>query len=159
MSGSEIYKKFMALRTRDGGLVMPNAGDGLSALILADAGFEAIATSSAAFAAALGRVDGRHAISRDEHLEHARLLGHVSGLPVNGDFEDGYGESAAEVSATVEAAVSAGLAGIGIEVAFYTHAVEAVEQAAMALVAGDLASATSGMGFGRITELLGGAKG
>jgi hypothetical protein len=29
MAGSELYEKFMALHTRDGGLVMPNAWDGL----------------------------------------------------------------------------------------------------------------------------------
>jgi 2-methylisocitrate lyase-like PEP mutase family enzyme len=48
MPGSELYEKFMALHTRDGGLVMPNAWDGLSALMLADAGFEAVGTSSVA---------------------------------------------------------------------------------------------------------------
>ncbi|WP_377273663.1 isocitrate lyase/phosphoenolpyruvate mutase family protein [Peterkaempfera sp. SMS 1(5)a] len=105
----------MALHTRDGGLVMPNAWDGLSALVLADAGFEAIATSSAALAATLGRFDGRHSVTREEHLEHARLLGRVTGLPVNGDFEDGYGVTPEDVATTVEAAVEFGLAGIGIE--------------------------------------------
>ncbi|GGJ70721.1 isocitrate lyase/PEP mutase family protein [Streptomyces brasiliensis] len=115
MPGSELYEKFMALHTRDGGLVMPNAWDGLSALMLADAGFEAIATSSAALATTLGRPDGRHEVTRGEHLEHARLLGRLTGLPVNGDFEDGYGETPEDVAATVEAAVESGLAGIGIE--------------------------------------------
>jgi 2-methylisocitrate lyase-like PEP mutase family enzyme len=115
MPGSELFEKFMALHTRDGGFVMPNAWDGLSALMLADAGFEAIATSSAALAATLGVADGRHAVSRETHLEHARLLTTVSGLPVNGDFEDGYGDSPEDVAATVRAAVDSGLAGIGIE--------------------------------------------
>ncbi|MGW0798040.1 isocitrate lyase/PEP mutase family protein [Streptomyces sp. NPDC002692] len=115
MPGSELYEHFMALHTRDGGLVMPNAWDGLSALILADAGFEAIATSSAAMAATLGRLDGRHAVTREEHLGHARLLGRLTGLPVNGDFEDGYGATPEDVAATVEAAVRSGLAGIGVE--------------------------------------------
>jgi 2-methylisocitrate lyase-like PEP mutase family enzyme len=115
MPGSELYEQFMALHTRVGGLVLPNAWDGLSALVLADAGFEAIGTSSAAFATTLGRLDGRHAVTREEHLEHARLLGRLTGLPVNGDFEDGYGDSPEDVAATVEAAVEAGLAGIGIE--------------------------------------------
>ncbi|MEV0210916.1 isocitrate lyase/phosphoenolpyruvate mutase family protein [Streptomyces sp. NPDC050788] len=105
----------MALHTRDGGLVMPNAWDGLSALMLADAGFEAIATSSAALATTLGRSDGRHEVTRGEHLEHARLLGRLTGLPVNGDFEDGYGDTPEDIAATVEAAVESGLAGIGIE--------------------------------------------
>src|ERR1700754_848390 len=115
MPGSEIYERFLALHTRDHGLVMPNAWDGLSALLLADAGFEAIGTSSAAFAATLGRIDGRHAVGREEHLEHAKLLGRLTGLPINGDFEDGYGQTSRDVAATVEAAVDAGLAGIGIE--------------------------------------------
>jgi 2-methylisocitrate lyase-like PEP mutase family enzyme len=40
MPGSEQYERFMALHTRDGGLVMPNAWDGFSALMVADASFE-----------------------------------------------------------------------------------------------------------------------
>ncbi|ONH27776.1 isocitrate lyase/PEP mutase family protein [Pseudofrankia asymbiotica] len=115
MADSEIYERFLALHTRAGGLVMPNAWDGLSALLLADAGFEAIGTSSAALAAALGRLDGRHAVSRQEHLDHAALLARLTGLPVNGDFEDGYGQTPRDVAATVEASIDAGIAGIGIE--------------------------------------------
>jgi 2-methylisocitrate lyase-like PEP mutase family enzyme len=42
---SELYEKFLSLHTRDGGLVLPNAWDGLSVLMLADSGFEAIATA------------------------------------------------------------------------------------------------------------------
>ena len=52
---------------------------------------------------------------RDEHLQHAVLLGALSELPINGDFEDGYGQTADNVAATVEAAIAAGLAGIGVE--------------------------------------------
>ncbi|WP_184826282.1 isocitrate lyase/phosphoenolpyruvate mutase family protein [Jiangella mangrovi] len=115
MSGSELYERFMALHAREGGLVMPNAWDGVSALILADAGFEAIGTSSAALAATLGRIDGRHSVTGEEHLDHAHLLGRLTGLPVNGDFEDGYGETPGDVAATVDSAVTRGLAGIGIE--------------------------------------------
>ncbi|MBP2053817.1 2-methylisocitrate lyase-like PEP mutase family enzyme [Streptomyces griseochromogenes] len=89
----------MALHTRDGGLVLPNAWDGLSALMLADAGFEAIATSSAELAATLGRSDGRHEVTRGEHLEHARLFGQLTGLPVNGDSQDGYGDAPEDVAA------------------------------------------------------------
>src|SRR4029078_5326932 len=100
MPDSELYETFMALHTREGGLVMPNAWDGLSALILADAGFEAIGTSSAALAATLGRGRRRHSVSREAHLDHAHLLGRLSGLPVNGDFEDGYGATSIDVGAT-----------------------------------------------------------
>lgn len=94
---------------------MPNAWDGLSALLLKQAGFEALGTSSAAVAAALGRLDGQHAISREEHLANAGLIGGITGLPVNGDFEDGYGAQPRDVAATVQVAIERGLAGIGIE--------------------------------------------
>ena len=67
---------------------MPNAWDGPSALLFKEAGFKPIATSSAVLAATLGRIDGIHAISRDEHLDHDALPTSVSGVPINGDFED-----------------------------------------------------------------------
>jgi 2-methylisocitrate lyase-like PEP mutase family enzyme len=109
------YERFLNLHSQPNGFVMPNAWDGLSSLLLKDAGFQALGTSSAALACSLGRLDGRHAVSRDEHLAHAILLNTVSDLPVNGDFEDGYGQTANDVAATVEMAIAAGLAGIGIE--------------------------------------------
>jgi len=52
---------------------MPTAWDGLSALLLTEVGVEALGTSSGAGALTLGRLDGRHAISRDEHIANARL--------------------------------------------------------------------------------------
>ena len=91
MTQAESYERFLALHQGPGAFVMPNVWDGLSALIFKNAGFAALATSSGALAAALGRQDGRHAVSAAEHLAHAKLLIDVSGLPVNGDFEDGYG--------------------------------------------------------------------
>jgi 2-methylisocitrate lyase-like PEP mutase family enzyme len=115
MKQPELYERFLALHKREGGFIMPNPWDGTSALLLKAAGFEALGTSSAALASAMGRLDGRHAVSREEHIANAQLIGGLTGLPVNGDFEDGYGETPREVAATVEAAIAAGLAGIGIE--------------------------------------------
>lgn len=89
MANPDMYERFFDLHRREGAFVMPNAWDGLSVLLLKAAGFEAIGTSSAALASGLGRLDGRHAVSCEEHLEHARLLGRLSALPINGDFEDG----------------------------------------------------------------------
>src|ERR1700748_1259310 len=110
-----LYERFLALHLQPGGFVMPNAWDGLSALLLKEAGFQALGTSSAAFAFTLGRPDGRHAVSRNEHLAHAVHLHDVSGLPINGDFEDGYGETPKGVAARGERAIAGGLAGIGME--------------------------------------------
>lgn len=115
MKQPELYERFAALHEREGGFIMPNPWDGTSALLLKEAGFEALGTSSAAIAAAMGRLDGRHAVSREEHIANAELIGGLTGLPVNGDFEDGYGATPRDVAATVEAAIEAGLAGIGIE--------------------------------------------
>jgi len=111
----ELYERFRALHQQEGGFVMPNPWDGTSALILKQAGFKALGTSSAAIASALGRLDGRHAVTLEEHLAHAKLLGDLTDLPINGDFEDGYGETPSDVAATVESAIAWGLAGIGIE--------------------------------------------
>jgi 2-methylisocitrate lyase-like PEP mutase family enzyme len=115
MKQPELYERFLALHQREGGFIMPNAWDGTSALLLKAAGFEALGTSSAAIASAMGRLDGRHAVSREEHIANAQLIGRLTGLPVNGDFEDGYGATPRDVATTVEAAIAAGLAGIGIE--------------------------------------------
>ena len=94
---------------------MPNAWDGTSALLLERAGFEALGSTSAAIAFALGRQDGRHAVSRDDAIANAALLSELTGLPVNGDLEDGFGPEPEDCVATVEAAITAGLGGVGIE--------------------------------------------
>jgi 2-methylisocitrate lyase-like PEP mutase family enzyme len=109
------YEQFVELHRGPDTFIMPNAWDGPSALLFREAGFKSIATSSAVLAATLGRLDGIHAVSRDAHLDYAVLLTSVSGLPINGDFEDGYGETPEEVGATVEAAAARGIAGVGVE--------------------------------------------
>jgi 2-methylisocitrate lyase-like PEP mutase family enzyme len=64
---------------------------------------------------------GTHALDapgRSDHRirrAHAKLLIEVGGLPVNADFEDGYGQTPDDVVATVQVAIEAGLAGIGIQ--------------------------------------------
>ena len=80
MKQPELYERFRALHEREGGFIMPNAWDGVSALLLKQAGFEALGTSSAAIASAMGRLDGRHAVTREEHLANA--LNYVANNPV-----------------------------------------------------------------------------
>lgn len=109
------YEAFRALHEAPTLFVMPNAWDAASAALLRDAGFAALGSSSAAIAWALGRQDGVRAVSQDEAIANARLLGAASGLPVNGDLEDGFGDTPEDCAACVEAAVEAGLAGLGIE--------------------------------------------
>ena len=115
MSIASAYERFRALHDRPGAFVMPNAWDGASAVLLKKAGFEAIGSSSFAIAAAMGRQDGAHAVSLTDSIANAALLARVTGLPVNGDLEDGYGPAPEDCAATVEAAIAGGLAGLGIE--------------------------------------------
>lgn len=112
---SSAYEHFRALHERPRAFIMPNAWDGASAALLARAGFEALGSTSLGLAFSLGRQDGYHAVSRDEAIAHAVLLGRVSGLPVNGDLEDGFGPDPQACVATVNAAIAAGLGGLGIE--------------------------------------------
>src|ERR1700732_2596654 len=135
----ELYERFRALHEQKGGFIMPNPWDGTTALLLKEAGFQALGTSSAALASALGRLDGRHAVSREEHLANARLIGGVPGPALYGGFGGGYGASPSDGATTVGAAIAAGLAGIGVEdtsgdpsnpIREFDDAVERVRQAA-----------------------------
>lgn len=77
-------------------------------------GAQALATSSAAHAFTLGRPDGG-TLSRDAALAHAQDIIAATNLPVNGDFENGFGDDPDTCAETVRLAAEAGLAGIGIE--------------------------------------------
>lgn len=110
---SAQYEAFRALHAET--FVMPNPWDGMSALLMKRHGFAAIASSSIAIAYAMGLPDARAAVSREAAIANAALLGQLSGLPVNGDLEDGFGPAPEDCVATVEAAIAAGLAGLGIE--------------------------------------------
>ena len=94
---------------------MPNPWDAGTASLLKDFGFEAIATSSAALAWSMARRDISGAVRRDDAIAHARLLSEATGLPVNGDFESGYGDTPAEVAETMRRTIDAGIAGCSIE--------------------------------------------
>lgn len=115
LSRGEAYERFLALHSAPGAFVLANAWDAASAVILREAGFAALGSSSAAIAHQMGRADVAHAVSREDAIANAALLGRVSGLPVNGDLEDGFGPSPEDCVATVEAAIAGGLAGVGIE--------------------------------------------
>jgi 2-methylisocitrate lyase-like PEP mutase family enzyme len=95
--------------------VMPNPWDGASTLLLKREGFPALASTSAGLAFGLGLPDAAAALSRDLSVRHAAMIARLSGLPVNGDLEDGFGPAPEDVVATVEASIAAGLAGLGIE--------------------------------------------
>jgi len=100
--------------------VMPNAWDAGSAIILAEAGFPALATTSAGIAFSLGKgdhakPDGAPSVSREQMFERIQQITCAVELPVNGDLEAGYGDEPEAVASTIRLAVEAGLAGGNIE--------------------------------------------
>lgn len=105
--------RFRALHESPGCFVIPNPWDVGSARLLAGLGFQALATSSAASACAVGKRDGE--LTRDEALEHARTIVNATELPVSADLERGFGDDPRMVAETVRLAAEAGLVGCTIE--------------------------------------------
>lgn len=113
VSQNEKAARFRELHNGPGVFVIPNPWDVGSARILAGLGFQALATSSAASACAVGRRDG--GLTRDEALEHARLIVDATDLPVSADLEKGFGDAPEVVAETVRLAADVGLVGCTIE--------------------------------------------
>jgi 2-methylisocitrate lyase-like PEP mutase family enzyme len=109
----EKAARFRSLHDIPGIFVIPNPWDIGSARILAGLGFQALATSSAASACALGRRDG--GLTRDEALAHSRMIVDATDLPVSADLEKGFGRSPEVVAETIRLAAEAGLVGCTIE--------------------------------------------
>ena len=91
-------------------LVLPNAWDPVSARAFADAGFAAVATSSAAIAATLGYADGQTPAAQMRAAVAA--IASAVDVPVTADVEDGYGMPPAELA---DRLLAAGLAGCNLE--------------------------------------------
>jgi 2-methylisocitrate lyase-like PEP mutase family enzyme len=112
-SQHEKAVRFRALHEGPGIFIIPNPWDVGSALVLAGLGFQALATSSAASACAVGRRDG--GLTREQALEHARLIVDATDVPVSADLERGFGDAPEVVAETVRLAAKVGLVGCTIE--------------------------------------------
>ncbi len=101
---------FRKLHQGPGILVLPNAWDVASARIFEEAGFAAVATTSAGVANSLGYPDGER-ISRDEMIAVVKRIAGALKVPVTADMEAGYGDALA----TARAVVDAGGVGMNLE--------------------------------------------
>jgi len=104
---------FRALHAREGAFIIPNPWDVGSARILAQAGFEALATTSAGFAFTLGRRD--NTIARYAMLDHVATIVAATELPVSADLENGYADTPEGVAETYALAATTGIVGASIE--------------------------------------------
>jgi len=111
----EKYKAFRALHERPGAFVIPNPWNAGTARVLTALGFEALATTSAGYAFAVGRRDSAAGLTRDEILENAKSVAEATHLPVSADLEDGFGRPPEMCAETIRLAADAGLAGGSIE--------------------------------------------
>ena len=110
---AESRRRFHELHAREQLFVMPNPWDVGSARLLEALGFEALATTSAGFAWALGKLDTQ--VTRDELVAHVAVLAPATALPLNVDSERCYPDDPGGVAETVRLLGEAGAAGCSIE--------------------------------------------
>jgi len=95
-------------------LVLPNAWDVPSARVFEEAGFPAIATSSAGIMVSHGYPDGEQMPRRELLAAVARIAERLA-VPLSADVVAGYGASPAAVEKTVEKVLDAGAVGVNLE--------------------------------------------
>jgi 2-methylisocitrate lyase-like PEP mutase family enzyme len=138
---SEKREKFRQLH-QTGCFALPNPWDIGSAKYLQHLGFKALATTSAGFAFSRGLADG--AVGRDLMLAHIEEMVNATDLPVNADFENGYGHEPEEVAGNVLLCVETGVAGVSVEDNRGDQTLYEVEHAAERIRAAKEAIADSG---------------
>ncbi len=106
--------QFRQLHRGPRALILPNAWDVASARVFEDAGFSAIATTSAGIAFSLGYPDGQR-IPREEMLARIGRIARAVHVPVTADIEAGYGSSAEAAAATTLELIQAGAIGMNLE--------------------------------------------
>jgi 2-methylisocitrate lyase-like PEP mutase family enzyme len=130
---------FRALHERFSAFIIPNPWDIGTARLLAQLGFEALATTSAGYAFSVGQQD--NSVGREAMMAHVSAIASATDLPVSGDLENGFGDAPEMVAETIRLAAAAGLVGGSIEDAsgrpdhpIYekTHAAERIRAAAEA---------------------------
>ena len=95
-------------------LVFANAWDVISARMVEEAGFSAVASTSAGVAAVLGYPDGQR-IPMHEMLEFVGRMARAVNVPLTADMEAGYGTTAAEMAEMAREVVAAGIVGLNLE--------------------------------------------
>lgn len=105
---------FLALHDGPEILALCNTSDVAGARIVVEAGFAAVATSSAGVAWMVGYPDGE-IIPRADMLDAVRRIAAAVDVPVTADMEAGYGHAPETVAETVRLTIEAGAVGINIE--------------------------------------------
>ena len=102
---------FRNLHERDDAFIIPNPWDAGSARLLAQLGYEALATTSLGVANILGA----RGVSLDQIIDNCRLIAEATDLPVNADLEKCGADDPAEAAKAIALASAAGAVGGSIE--------------------------------------------
>ena len=113
-SQKEKAENFRALHYGKRILILPNGWDVPSARVFEDAGFPAIATSSAGLLVSLGYPDGE-VIGRDEFVSAVGRIARALSVPLSADVVAGFGKTTKDVLVTVRAILKTGAVGINVE--------------------------------------------
>jgi 2-methylisocitrate lyase-like PEP mutase family enzyme len=122
-------RAFRALHAGPAILILPNAWDVISARVYEDAGFPAVATSSAGLANSLGYSDG-NVLDVELHLATLERMVAALDVPLSADVESGYAPDTGALSAFVERLAATGVAGYNLEDGLYEQEVFPVGEAA-----------------------------
>jgi 2-methylisocitrate lyase-like PEP mutase family enzyme len=107
-------RAFRALHEGPAILVLPNAWDVISARVYEDAGFPAVATSSAGLANSLGYADG-NVLDVDLHIATLERLVRALDVPLSADVESGYAADTSSLADFVARLAATGVAGYNLE--------------------------------------------
>ncbi|HET6740887.1 MAG TPA: isocitrate lyase/phosphoenolpyruvate mutase family protein [Kribbella sp.] len=122
---AELFRALHHVRPGGTPLILPNAWDPVSAQLVAEAGFAAVATSSGAVARVLGYDDGQLTPPATMLAAVGRIARAVD-VPVTADMEAGYGLAPKEFA---ERLLEAGVVGCNLEDSVGGELVDVAQQA------------------------------
>ncbi len=108
------YDRFLELYESENPFLLGNVWDVSSARIMAESGFKALGTSSAAIAHSLGYEDGEQ-MSFDELLFMVERITRTTDFPLSVDIEGGFDRDPQEIVKHIEALHRFGVVGINLE--------------------------------------------
>lgn len=120
MTLAEKAQRLLELHHGQTPVVFVNVWDAASACIVEQAGFPAIATSSAGLANALGCPDGQK-LQWHEMLAAIRRISEAVRVPVTADIEAGFSASVQQLTAAIDDVIASGAVGVNLEDALPEH--------------------------------------
>lgn len=110
----QLIDQFQQMHRNQGMFVLPNVWNPGSAYVFEKEGFDAVATSSAGVAYALGYPDGED-ITFEDLVLCVKLISRRINIPLSVDFERGYAETSRGVKDNAKALLGVGACGFNIE--------------------------------------------